>query len=112
MIYKTTYAKGMNLRPTHSVASTPNGTIAFGAEKEALEVWTAPADGVNVKKGDKWARLSDVPQWVAVVHMGVVYGELKDVAAPPPVSTPIFPNSFVLTAPDGSKAEYQFVKVL
>lgn len=112
MIYKTTNPNGMKLRPEHNVNNTSNGTIAYGTEKEALEIWVASADGLNVKKGDKWARLSDVPQWVAVIHLGVVYGELKDVSAPPPAPVPTFPDSFTLTAPDGSKAEYKFVKVL
>lgn len=31
---------------------------------------------------------------------------------PPPVPSPLFPKSFILTEPNGNKAEYVFVRVI
>jgi len=75
--YKTLWLEGMNTRPTHDVFNAPNGAIRLGDIVEGLEVWTAPADGNLVKAGDKWMRInSPIERWVAIVHLGVVYGEL------------------------------------
>lgn len=75
--YTTTWLKGMNTRPTHDVSNSPNGTVGFGETVNIAEVWDAPADGMNVRAGDKWARL-DTPliRWVAVIHLGATYGTL------------------------------------
>lgn len=112
--YKTTYAKGMNTRPDHNVNNAPNGTVSFGASVDVLETWKATADGVNVRAGDEWAKVGPT-QWVAVKHMGVIYGVLEGiVVTPPPVpSEPILPLSFILTDPaTGKRAEYTFVRLV
>lgn len=119
--YKTTYAKGMNTRPTPSVNNAPNGTVAYGQEVVILETFSFVSDGLNFKKNDLWARLEGTPEkWVAVVHLGKVYGELFNEEAPPPDPQPVasFPQSFIQTNNDpkhpdyGKQAEYVFVRVL
>lgn len=115
--YKTTWTKGMNTRPKPNVNNAPNGSVAFGAEVDGVELWTALSDGVNVKRGDTWMRLDDpVEKWVAVIHNGVVYGEVKVVGEEPEEptpETPVFPESFVMTDPKTNKsAEYVFVRIV
>lgn len=122
-IYRATYTKGMNTRPDHNVSNSPNGTVAYNVPTDCVEVWVAPADGVGVKKGDQWAKLSGaIVKWVAVVHLGVVYGTVEAVGEPDPDPDPQpvagFPESVVITNNDpthpdfGKQAEYTFVRVL
>ena len=115
--YRTTWSKGMNTRPDHNVNNSPNGVVAYGETVNIAEVWTALADGVNVRKNDKWARLQDslFIQWVAVIHLGVVYGVLEHTnptPEPTPTPAPMFPQSFIHIDPSGKKAEYTFVRVI
>lgn len=108
--YTTTWAKGMNTRPQPNVNNSPNGAVGYGQLVNGVEIWTAPADGVNVRKNDTWLRLDDpVTKWVAVVHMGVVYGVVTEGNNTEP---PKFPESFKLVYPTGESAEYQFVRVI
>ena len=109
-IYKTTNTAGMNTRPDHNVSNLPNGSVAYNVPTECTEVWTAPADGTNVKAGDKWAKLnSGLIKWVAVIHLGKVYGTIQDVVVTPPeppVVTPVFPEYFILTDPAGNTQRF------
>lgn len=82
--YKTTWTKGMNTRPQPNVNNTSNGTIAFASPPvEVLEVLDVTTTSATAKAGDQWVRISSVPQWVAVKHMGTVYGVLTTVTDPP-----------------------------
>lgn len=75
--YRTLWLAGMNTRPSHSVLNSPNGTIRLGDIVPGVEIWEAIEDGQNVKRGDRWMRLdSPIIKWVAIIHMGVVYGEI------------------------------------
>ena len=106
--YKTTWLKGMNTRPEHGVNNSPNGSVAYNEIVRGLEVWEAPADGLNVRKGDKWMRLmmTVADAWVAVVHMGTVYGIVEEVGTPPPPPVSQFPEYFILTDPEGNTRRY------
>lgn len=105
--YKTTWAKGMNTRPQPNVNNTPNGSVAFGEEVEGVELWYAPANGVNVKKDDVWLRLKDpVEKWVAVIHNGTIYGEVRVVSEEPEEPAPTFPDYFDLADPQGNVQRY------
>lgn len=107
--YTTTWKKGMNTRPKPNVNNDPNGAVGYGQLVKGVEVWTSPADGVNVKKGDKWMRLDDpIEKWVAVIHMGVVYGVLSEGEEPTPPSV-TFPEYFDLTDPEGNTKRYVLV---
>lgn len=114
MKYKTTWAKGMNTRPQPNVSNSPNGAVPYNTEVEGAELWTASADGANVRKGDKWMRLvSSIVQWVAVVHMGTVYGVVTETTPEPtPEPEPVlgqFPDYFDLTDPQGVIKRYTLV---
>lgn len=118
--YRTTWTKGMNTRPLPNVNNSPNGTVAYGAPPvKVLEVFNVTVATATAKIGDQWVRISDAPQWVAVKHMGVVYGVLENDTPPtdPPPSVG-FPQSYILTNDDpahpeyGKRAEYQFVRVV
>lgn len=86
-------------------------------------LWEAPADGSEVKKGDKWLHVTHVngvqleeSGWMAYIHKGVPvckdFHEVTDTTPPPPVDKPEFADSFILTNPDGEQAFYQFVRKL
>jgi len=113
---------GTRLRTDHNVfagviASYNRGQLVIGDL-----VWEAPADGSEVKKGDKWLQVTLVdgeapPEigWMAYIHKGVpVCNNFKEIAdpVPPGPTVPVFPESFVLTDPSGAKAEYVFVRII
>lgn len=102
------------------VASYGRGQIIAGDE-----LWTANADGLEVKKGDMWVHVTHVDSqpvpngWMAYVHKGYpICGSFKasdNPVEPPPVEepvTPVFPESFTLTDPSGAQAEYVFVRIV
>lgn len=111
---------GTRMRTDHNVFA---GVITSYNRAQLVvgdEIWEAPADGSEVKKGDKWLRVTSVDGvnvtergWMAYIHKGVqVCNNFTEIAAPPPPPTPVFPESFVLTDPSGAKAEYVFVRVI
>jgi hypothetical protein len=110
---------GTRLRSEPNTLSTTLGAYNKTSNVVGTEIWTAPADGAEVRKGDRWLKVSkvddvEVSGWMAIVHKGTaVCTNLKEIEdeVDPPVSQ--FPDSFVLTDPKtGSKAEYVLVKVL
>lgn len=124
----TTYSmtpikSGTRLRTFHSVFDSviiqdlsPADTLTGD------EIWTAPADGVEVKKNDKWLHVTHrngvelvEKGWVAFVHKGVaICNNFKEVNSPPPAGTdPVFPLTFTLTdTATGKSALYEFVRVV
>lgn len=65
------------------------------------EIWIAPADGVEVKKGDSWLKVlsvngAAVPQrgWTAITHKGLpICNNFKEITSPPPADpepTPVY----------------------
>jgi hypothetical protein len=105
---------GTRLRNWHDVFSTVidvDSTIAnvqsFNANDklEGDEVWEAPADGVEVKKGDKWIHVTKrngnpIPEkgWTAVIHKGVAICHNLVEVGMPPIDPPVvveFPQSVV-----------------
>ena len=87
-----------------------------------VEVWEAPADGIEVKKGDTWLLVTTVngvnlakTGWMAYIHKGVaICKDFKafDVPPAPGPGGANFPDSFVMEDPAGNKAEYKFVRLL
>lgn len=60
-------------------------------------------DGINVT--DKG--------WMAYIHKGVaVSNNFEEIPDPDPDPTPVFPESFILTDPNGARAEYAFVIII
>lgn len=117
---------GTRMRSGHDVfAKVIIPDLAATDLLEGTDVWEAPADGVEVRKGDKWLYVTkrngktlSAQGWTAYIHKGVPICEnfkTVGVVVPPvdpPVVTPTFPESFTLTDPQGNRAEYAFVKVL
>jgi len=118
----TPYSSGTRLRTDHNTFAAVITSYGRGQLVVGDEIWEAPADGNEVKKGDKWMHVISVGGvdltergWMAYVHKGVAicnnFGEIG--AEPPePPTVPAFPESFVLTDPNGNKAEYQFVRII
>ena len=137
MIYTATPISKTRLRTDHNTfaklvntitgaLSTDTATPSFnaGVVLKGDDVWIAPADGVEVKKGDKWMHVFEADGkrlitlgWTAIIHKGVpICNNFREVTVePPPVEPPeryTFPESFKLTQPDGQTAEYIFVKIV
>ncbi len=110
---------GTRMRKDHSTFAAVVASFARGQVVVGDEVWTAPADGSEVKKGDKWLHVTSVDGvnvtergWMAYIHKGVpICDNFTEVVEPPP-PTPVFPESFTLTDPSGAKAEYKFVRII
>lgn len=114
---------GTRLRKDHTTFSAVITSYNRGQTIVGDSVWEAPADGNEVRKGDKWLHVVSVdgvnvpePGWMAYVHKGLpICKEFKVVEdvppQPPPPSNP-FPDSFTLITPDGKKAEYLFSRIL
>jgi len=111
---------GTRLRADHNVFATIITSYNRGQLIVGDEIWEAPADGSEVKRGDQWLHVTSVDGvnltergWMAYIHKGVaVCNNFTEIEAPPPPPTPVFPESFVLTDPSGAKAEYVFVRVI
>lgn len=112
---------GTRLREDHNTFAPVITSYNRGQKIVGDQIWEAPADGTEVKKGDKWIRVTHVDEveltrkgWMAYIHKGEDickdFHEISD-EVPPPTS-PVFPESFVLTDPGGAKAEYVFVRIL
>ena len=87
------------------------------------EVWTALADGLEVKKNDTWLHVTHrngveltEKGWSAIIHKSVpICNNFKEVgivtSPPPPVTT--FPQSYILTDPaTGKSANFIFDREL
>lgn len=68
----------------------------------------------SIGTGDSWIKIisgGSAVGWVAIVHLGTVYGTVEkigEVIPPidPPVTTPAIPEYFDLTSPDGKVTRY------
>ena len=107
----------MSIRPNPNANNSSIGALPKGTEGRGDEVYT-------YSNGDKWLKIlegGNAVGWVAVVHLGKVYGTLTEIAIDPdPDPTPVagFPDSFIQINNDpkhpdyGKRAEYVFVRVL
>lgn len=120
----TPISNGTRLRTDHSTFSSVITSYNRGQLIVGDEIWEAPADGSEVKKGDKWLHATSVDGvnltdqgWMALIHKGYPicdnFKEIEDPAPPPaPPPAPTFPESFTLVDPSGAKAEYVFVRII
>lgn len=116
----TPISNGTRLRTDHNTFSTVITSYNRGQLVVGDEIWEAPADGSEVKKGDKWLRVTSVDGvnlttrgWMAYIHKGVpVCNNFKTIEDPAPPPAPMFPESFTLVDPSGAKAEYKFVRII
>lgn len=114
MAYKYEYVNivgSMSVRPAPNTNNTPIGTLPMNVHAFGNELTELP-------NGDKWLKIEKTETgqtlvgYVAVIHLGKPYGKLTEISNPDPTPTPQFPQSFVLTNPDGTKGEFQFVRVI
>ena len=123
-MYKMTTMYGTRIRTEPNTAATVITSVLANVTVEGSELFTASeplqnANGVYQKVGDKWLKITynGVTGWMAYIHMGGhICKDFQEIIPPvdpePPVATPAFPQSFTLTNPDGSKAEYVFVRII
>ena len=110
---------GTRMRTDHTTFAAVITSYGRGQLVVGDQIWEAPADGNEVKKGDKWLHVTSVDGvnlteagWMAYIHKGVaICNNCTEIEEPPP-PTPTFPESFILTDPSGAKAEYVFVRVI
>ncbi len=116
----TPITSGTRMRSDHNTFSSVVASYGRGQLIVGDEIWEALADGSEVKKGDKWLRVTSVDGinltergWMAYIHKGVpICDNFKVIEEPNPTPTPVFPESFTLTDPSGAKAEYKFVRII
>lgn len=121
----TTYSmapisNGTRLRTDHNTFASVITSYAADSYVVGDDVWTAPADGTEVRKGDIWLHVTHVNNipvangWMAYIHKATAicdnFEQLPD--TPPVDPAPVFPDSFILTDPSGAKAEYKFVRIV
>lgn len=111
---------GTRMRNDHKTTASVIASYNRGQLIVGDEIWEALADGSEVKKGDKWLKVTSVDGvivaesgWMAYIHKGVpICDNFKIITDPDPNPTPVFPESFTLTDPSGAKAEYVFVRII
>ncbi len=116
----TPITNGTRMRSDHNVFASVIASYNRGQLVVGDEIWEAPADGTEVKKGDKWLKVTSVDGvnvaergWMAYIHKGFPISEnFKEIEDPNPPPTPTCPKSFTLTDPSGAKAEYVFVRII
>lgn len=118
MYSMTPILSGTRMRVDHNTFAAVITSFSMGQLVVGDELWEAPADGSEVKKGDKWLKVisvdgANVPVrgWMAYIHKGypicsnfTVIGDPPPPPPPPPPSQ--FPEYFILTAPDGNSKRY------
>ena len=109
---------GTRLRKDHNTFAAVITSYSKGQLVEGDDLWIAPADGNEVKKGDEWLHVTKVDGvsvpggWMAQIHKGILICDNFKIVTPDPTPTPTFPESFTLVDPQGNKAEYAFVRIL
>jgi len=100
-MYSYTSTQDMRIRPNHSVDNSPIGELSAYTKGYGNEVFIATQEiiknGVVIQSvGDKWFYVTSGASamgWVAVVHLGRVYGILIEEGNEPPPE-PTTPLSF------------------
>jgi len=101
----TTISNGTRIRSDHTTYASQLASVAANVVVKGDEVWTATADGPEVKAGDKWLHCTHngVVGWMAYIHKGVqICKELIEITVPPPAGEPILiiPDRIVISGID------------
>lgn len=103
--YRMTPIKsGTRVRKDHNTFAEVLTSYAPPVQMEGTDLWEAPADGNEVRKGDKWLFVTKAdgvrltfPGWMAYIHKGVPICKnflvVDDVPSPPEEK---FPESFIV----------------
>lgn len=105
---KTIYPN-TKIRQDHNTSQNILTSVNQNVTLTGSEIWTAPADGVEVKKGDIWMKVTynGVTGWMAHIHKGqFICNNFENIPDPvdPPASE--IPTYFDLTTPDGKTTRY------
>lgn len=103
MKYSYKSAQSMNLRPNHGVDNSSIGTLGANVIGSGDELFIATVDSAIQKIGDKWLKVEtggSIVGWVAVIHLGKVYGTLTENVVVPPPADVTYPAAISLTPLD------------
>lgn len=112
MYEMTTIYNGTRIRKDHTtfaeVVTSVNAKITLTGDV----LWTAPADGLEVKAGDKWLHVTygSFIGWAVLIHKGAQmckdFKEISGTVPPPVIPVETFPEYFILEAPNGERKRY------
>lgn len=102
MYQATVINSGTRLRKDHSTFAEVVTSFAANTRLSGTQLWVAPADGNEVKAGDKWIYVTHanggavaVQGWTAVIHKGIAY--CRDLVEPSDPPTEPVPAEFSVT---------------
>lgn len=89
-------SNGTRMRSDHNTFATVITSFNSGVNLSGEEIWTAPADGAEVKSGDQWLLVTHVngtplttPNgWTAIIHKGQTISNRLADTDPDPGPTP------------------------
>lgn len=99
----TTISSNTRIRQDHNTSAAVLTSVNANVTVAGTEKWAAPADGVEVKAGDVWVKVSynGVTGWMAYIHKGQPICKNLVETTPPVDPAPVFPEYFILTDPEG-----------
>ena len=108
MYEMTTIYNGTRIRKDHTTFADVIASVNANVTLSGDVLWTAPADGLEVKAGDKWLYVTyrSFTGWVVLIHKGVqMCKDFKEIGESVlPIET--FPEYFILEAPNGERKRY------
>jgi len=105
MYEMTTIYNGTRIRKDHTTFADVIASVNAKVTLRGDVLWTAPADGLEVKAGDKWLYVTygSFTGWVVLIHKGAqMCKDFKEITEP--IET--FPEYFILEAPNGERKRY------
>lgn len=99
----TTISSNTRIRQDHNTSAAILTSVNANVTVTGTEKWTALTDGYEVKAGDIWVKVTynNVTGWMAYIHKGQPICKNLVEATPPSSTSPIFPEYFILTDPEG-----------
>jgi len=98
----TTISSGTRIRTDHTTLAAVSMSVDAGVIVSSTQLWTAPADGLEVRKGDKWLYITHVggvelannkKGWMAYIHKGVpICNDFKEITNTSPTEPPVHTN--------------------
>ena len=100
MYQMTTISGGTRIRSDHNVYAGVLTSVGQNITVSGSEIWTASADGNNVKAGDRWLKITyaGVTGWMALTHMGIAICKDFKFANPIPIPIPKPPEKMKIVS--------------